>query len=438
METDDPRPDEEPEDPWDGPSPEAPEPEQEEDYRKHELPPGPNELRVVTKIEEYTRNSRGPRIQVIKSRDIKNAEHFSYKVFRVLKSRGYEIEELTPESLKGEPDGTNQDQKLIYSIDEETIRQFLGSNLNQSDKPMKFLFDNSMLAYVRSPVVISTVSDEFYDRVGMQSFTSERPSATKTREKKKVSSDTSPVNRLAIWSFYFAAASFAIGAANSLLGNFMIFTYNGIQYTPFPAALLILSVIAIAVRSFSLSREDRGSMSLIISSIVLFILFLLFGIMSSYSMIGQNYWPNNLANTILNSGSFTLVLIAAVVFALAVARYSIFLGKSSGKAAYVLSIAGSILLVSAALTYNMPYITIFGQTVYNQANIGAAVVLNQFSFNPSQPFFGTEAYYTIQGTAQYLLLRNWILFIANILLSFSFIQAIRAQKSSADTLDDFQ
>ncbi len=430
-------PDYEPEDPWDGPSPEAPEAEKEEESKRRDLPPGPNELRVVNKIEEYTRNSRGPRIQVIKSRDIKNAEHFSEKVFRVLKTRGYRIEELDPETLKGEPDEGGSDPKLIYSINEETIKQFLGANLTQSEKPMKYLFDNSMLSYVRAPVLISTVSDAFYDRVGLQSFTSEKAAPNRTRERKHTSAGRSPVNRLAIWSFYFASAAFALSAIYSLFGNYLTFYEGSTGYTIVPLATLLLSIAAIAVRSFSLSREDRGSVALIVSSILLFILFLLFGILVSYNILSQNYWPSNIASALFNSSSFTLVIISAVIFVLAVSRFTLFLGKRSGPVSYALSIVGAILLISAALTHNMPYITIFGQTVYNQANIGAPALVNQFSFNPSQPFFGTDSSYSIQGTAQYLLLRNWILFIANVLLSSSFILAIRSQKSNSSSSHDF-
>lgn len=444
MENDDPRPDQETEDPWDGPSPEEPQAKPEEEARKPHSQPGPNELLVVSKIEDYARNSRGPRIQVIKSRDIKNAEHFSEKVFRVLKSRGYSIEELNMETLKREPDDGSSSPKLVYSINEETIRQFLGANLTQSDKPMKYLFDNSMLAYIKAPVLISTVSDSFYDKVGLRSFTSEKKGATKNGEKRQKIAGTSTANKPAILSFYFASAAFALSALYSVFGNYLTFDQGSTVYTIVPFAILVLSVVAISARSFSLSREDRGSVALIVSSIVLFIMFLLFGILVSYNILSQNYWPNNLANALLNPSSVPIMILSAVIFALAVSRFTLFLGKTSGKVPYTLSIAGAILLVSAALTYNMPYITIFGQTVLSQTGpailqypLAIPVPMGHFTFNPSQPFFGTDTYYAVQGTSQYLLLRNWILFIANVLLSFSFILAIRSRKSASGKLEDY-
>lgn len=436
---DDPRQDDEPEDPWDGPSPDVPDKDRESEPKEEEIPPGPNELRIVTKIEEYVRISRGPRIQVIKSRDIKNAEHFSTKVFRVLKSRGYRIKELSPESLSGQPDNISPDSKVIYSINEATIREFLGSNLDTADKPMKYLFDNSMLSYLKGPVLVSTVSDEFYSKVGLQTFTSEAQHSVARQPKRidKQVKSVSHVNKLAIYSFYFAAVSFALSAIDSLFGNYLYISYQGNQFLPIIFLMLVLSVIAVAIRSFSIVQESRGSIAVVVFSISMFIVFLFVGwYVSNFQPFSTN-WINNLGYVLLNSfpNNIMVILIASVVFVLSLSRYTLFLGANSGKAAYVMSIGGSFLIVSAALTYYFPFITIFGQTVGIISSAGGVLlpittVTQHFTFNPYEPFFGTgPSYYYIGGTAQYMLLRNWILFIANVLMSLSFVLAIKSQKS---------
>lgn len=424
MDSDEPRIDGEPEDPWEGPPQKSPEEESGKETKRTELAPGLNELRVVKKIEDYMNNSRGPRIQVIKSRDIKNAEHFSEKVFRVLEMRGYKIEKLSSQDLKSTPSKESSSSNTIYAINETVIKEFLGSDISQSGHPIRYIFDNSMLSYLKKPVVISTVSDGFYNSVGMQSIANSPGEGRTTRQ--KVTREVG-VNRLASSSLYLAAIAFALSGVNNLFGSLVNISYFNNTITPLPAAILFLSVAAIFMRGFSLRKEDGKSIAMVAFSIIIFVAFVILLFVNPYF---QNYYLTQILNTqpfpTNTSSNLLYSLLSLVVIVVSLSRYPLFLGRNSGKSSYLLAIGGITLLLAVVLMVNMPFITIFGNTVnslqlplsYLGSNLSVGF---NYIYSPNLPLFGNLGYFEIFGTPQYILFRNFLLLLANVMLSVSFI-----------------
>ncbi len=402
-----------------------------ETEEESEQPIGANELRIVRGIEDSIKNSRGPRIQVVKSRDIKNAEHFAEKVFRVLKMHGFKIVNLSVEELRKNPQEITAGENTIFSINEATIKNYLGSNLNTSGRPMQYLFDNSMLSYLRKPVLISVVSDAFYDKVGLQKFVQYENSQGKTRVAKRGVEKKSGVNRFTLYSFYLAAVSFALSGLNSLFGSYLQFqgTYNLLVV---PLALLILSLSAITLRAFSLGQEDHKSLAPVSIALVLFLFTLILGLITtSYGLSLARVFLNTVNVIFSLNSDLTLLALAYTVMALSLIRYILFLGANSGGRAYALSAAGLVLFVLVILMTNFPAVTIFGQTVLSlNGGVAPYATLSAygFGFSPEIPIFGISSYFQVSGTPQYLLLRNYLLFIANIILSLSYFTAARRQK----------
>lgn len=424
---------------WDGPSPEAPPEEVTSDGQVPEdrRPVGANELRIVRRIEDSIKTSRGPRIQIIKSRDIVNARSFSEKVFRVLKMHGYRIQVLTAENLNDSVDDLNSSPVTIYTIDEDTIKQYLGSKLDELEAPMQYLFDNSMLAYNRNPVLISTVSDSFYGKVGLQRYAQPETGGVSSKKVKSGHGKKPGVSRLAIYSFYLVAFSFILSGINVLFGNltFIRTQYSSISLLPF--AILILSLAAISVRAFSLGNDDRRSVVPAAISIILFILLLLLGIVTAYYGLSiTNIFSNTESVLFSGASDILLMILGAAVLLVSLSRYILFLGASSGRRAYFLSITGIILIVVVVFISNLPPVSIMGATLTNPlfGNPGgpnAMYIIINFAFSPEIPIFGAFTYFQAGGVPQYFLLRNYILFTANIIMALSFFMAIRERSSGS-------
>lgn len=439
LEPDEPKADEMEDEPWDGPSPAPPEEASKDSQKDSDYIIGANELRVVRKIEESLKNPRGPRIQVIKSRELKNAEHFSEKVIRALKAHNYPVKELTVETLKETPSEEDTPVQQIYSIREATIKEFLGPNLNQAEKPMQYLFDNSMLAYLQNPILLSIVSDSFYGKVGLQNYVNSMNQPVLKQEGVKETGTVRDVNRLTTYSFYLAAASFLLSGLENIAGSYMQFGSGNIVYTPLPFTILVLSLIAISVRAFSLGKDDGRSRMLASTAIILFIAILLLGIVTSYFGLPYSGTFGGIYPDLLTLGqNIVLTFVSFAVMILAFTRYPLFLGANSGRGAYALSVAGILLGMAVILSSSLPQLNVYGQTLSTGftilPNLSPLALLQSiptptYYFVPEIPQFGMANYFSVSGTSQYLILKNYILLVANLILSLSFFLAIKSQNS---------
>lgn len=416
---------------WDGPSPF--EPVEEEIKQEKSAPVGANELRIVRRIEDSIKESRGPRIHVVKSRDIHNAMNFSAKVFRVLKLHGYKVEPLTVENIN---DSITEEESsnVIYSIDQDTIKQVLGDKLQQIDSPVQYIFDNTKLAYLQKPVLVSTVSDEFYDRYGIKNFT-DQPNVKLARKKSNpVKKNYAAGSPLAIYSFYLAAISFILSGVNVMVGSYITLS-STVSFTPVPFAILIISVAAIVLRAFSLGGEDKKSVWPATTAILLFIVLLVLGFATSFNTSVQELFVDASHVLFASNTNILMVVFSLVIIGIALSRYILFIGTAAGARSYMLSLAGVALIVAVILISNLPPIPVIGGTgipvsVPNSPLIVPQVIsLLNYVFTPEIPMFGSFSYFQAVGIPQYLLLRNYILLAANLILAVSYLLAVRARKS---------
>lgn len=396
---------------------------------------GANELRIVRRIEDSIRDAHGPRIHVIKSRDITNSRNFADKVFRVLKMHGYIVNALTMQNIN-DPAQEESPSTRIYAIDEDTVKNFVGDRLNEIASPMQYLFDESKLAYMKRPILISVVSDSFYERYGVQKRPEQTSTGTVRKKKNRVTRTKSSNSTLAVYSFYLAAFSFFLSGVNSIFGSYFTFSYGNVYYISLPFGILILSLAAIAVRAFSLGEEEKRSVLPVMLSIVLFILLLIVGIAANnYGMSIAEIFSDTGQAVFSASFSMFVVALAFVVMIIALSRYILFLGSSAGTKAYLFGIAGLVLLISVVLVSNLPPLTIFGTNPLNPVSVPSqpistnpgSVFLN-FVFDPEFPVFGTTSYFSAQSTAQYILLRNYLVMFANVILGLSYMFAVKSRK----------
>lgn len=412
--------------PWDGPPMVPPDNENNESEREEAKKPiGVNELRIVRGIEESLSNKKGPRIQVIKSRDIANARSFSEKVFRVLKMHGYRIHPLNMDNINTPVEASNTDSVTIYTIDEDTMKNYLGNKLGEMGSPMQHLFKTSMLSSVKNPVLISTVSDAFYNWVNPEKFNVQEPENRVTEEKAVKASKGSTQYRVA--SFYLVAAAFILSALNSVVGNYIVIgDFNGTVYTPIPFLIFVFSISAIAIRSFGLGSENRKSMYMIAVAIVLFIVLFVSGEILQYYLSPYSVPFVDAVKAILQSSSnYFMMLIGIVVTVLSLSRYFLFLGSDSARASYFLSSVGLALIVVVILISLQPFETLLTPPIFGTPGTVGSVVSSHFVFMPYFPMFGTSNYFNITGTPQYYFIRNYILLVANLILAVSFLVAVR-------------
>lgn len=417
---------------WDGPSPNPPE---EAPSKPDMQPVGINELKIVKGIEDSLKDLKGPRIQVIKSRDISNARTFSQKILRVLKMHGYNVHLLTMENIHDAHEPSGSDHLTVYSIDEDTIRAFLAGEHNDGSIPMQTLFDNSILSSVSNPLLISTVSDAYYGEVGIQKFNAANQPELKAARPIKKETSTSGENRFAIASFYLVAISFAIGGIISLFGDYVTFGNQYTTFTPLPAAMLVISVAAIAVRAFGLGYERKGSFASVSGSIAIFLVLLVLGIIAaSYFPFISTIMGNTVTDLLSYGTNITYALLAFIVLVLSLSRYVLFLGRSAGSPSLFLSIAGVILLGAVIIISTQPYIPLASSggfvSIGNAQGVFAS--LDQvFLYNTYDPIFGTVNYFYLNGTSQFLLLRNYILLASNLILAVAYLLGIKTLKETA-------
>lgn len=395
---------------------------------------GANELRIVRRIEDSIRDSKGPRIHVIKSRDIANSRNFAEKVFRVLKMHGYSIEPLTAKNLDDSVD-TEPPSTRIYAIDEDTIKDYLGERINETTSPVQYIFDKTKLAYIRKPVLVSVVSDSFYEKYGVAKDT-EQVEGKPVRNRTKKATRKNVVNsKLAIYSFYIAAASFFISGLNAIIGSYLTFSISDVVYSILPLAILLFSIAAIAVRAFSLAHEDKKSVIPVTLSIVLFIFLLVIGIaLTAYDTSIADVFYDTGQVLFSSSASMIMVALAFVVMVIAMSRYILFLGTNSGSRAYFLAMAGILLLIGVVLVSNFPPMTIFGSypgsnfAISSQPTAHSPIYLMMnFFFDPEFPLFGGTSFFS-SNAPQYLLVRNYILLLANTILGLSYVIAARTRR----------
>lgn len=411
--------------PWDGPS-ELPEKEEpvEVNNADDRKPVGANELRIVRGIEDSLRNKNGPHIQVIKSRDIANARSFSNKVFRVLKMHGYKIHDLNIENIDSPLDEDETESVTVFSIDEITMRQFLGKDLETVSSPIQYIFNNSMLSGVRNPMLISTVSDEFYDRSGLKAFTNFPEEQEHSAKKPVRTASTGTSYRSG--SMYLVAAAFLASGLNTVAGNFLTFNYASTLYTPLPFIVFIFSIAAIAIRAFGLNAESKRSAAMVISSISIFIaLFVLGEVLPYYAPAYAAPFLDTAQALFHSQPSIILPILAVAVLLVSLSRYILFLGDNSGRPSLFLAIAGVAMILAVLFISMEPYITIFNTPVNRVVSPGALVAFSRFTYLPYFPIFGTSTFFNITGEPQYLFARNYIILAANLILAVAFLLSAR-------------
>lgn len=380
---------------------------------------------MVRKIEDSLKNAKGPRIQIIKSRQIKNARSFAEKVFRVLKLHGYRIQPLNVENIKQKPDSSETGPQTIYTIDEPTIKDILGEAIDESERPIRALFDHSMLAYMRAPVLIVVVSDEFYGETGLHDYAQgisqeKRPATPKKRKR------TGDEKNLATpISLYLAAVAFLVSGINSVFGSYFVaFTSLG-SLNMLPTTILLISIAAIVGRAVSLGKESIRSIQVVVPSILLFIILTLLGI-----FIGD--LPTSLANA-LNNSQFSLfsqplsvleLSIAIAFFVIAMLRYVLFLGRDSGAPAYALTIFGIVwitFIVELSLfhPFTAPLLT---------SSTGGIQTVNA-ALPTDFPVFAFNYYVSFPGVAQYMIPINLLALIGNLMMATGLLLAAKAQRA---------
>ena len=374
--------------------------------------------------------SRGPRIQVIKSRDLKNARSFGEKVYRVLRLHGYKVQVLNKDNIYEKVEKSNSDSITVYTIDEPTIKAILGDEINGTEKPIRALFDRSMLSYMKAPVLIVVVSDEFYGETGLQSYAqslSEKnglPSRNRTRNRKPARRST---NRSTPASLYLAAIAFFGSGLNALFGNYLVINTTYGTILPLGLFILLVSIAAIVMRAISLGNESSKSIPLVVTSIALFIFLTLIGIFSSYLPNSAYQIVNNTIVLMLTSTPL-YVLLAWGFFMVGLLRYILFLGRGSGIGAYSLTIFGmawlSFLIV---MSFHPEIVAIGGLNPYSMVPGGplSTNTGNPFDF----PVFSFDYYFMSSSVHQYLYLPNYLILLGNAFMGLGLLLAAKNQKA---------
>ena len=418
------------EEPWDGPAPEEP---REENIKgpasDADKAVGLNELRVVRKIEESLQASKGPRIQVIKSRELRNAKSFAEKVYRVLKLHGYKLQPLDRDNINKKVERSNTDSLTVYTIDEPTIKEILGSGINESERPIRELFNNSMLSYLKAPVLIVVVTDAFYGETGLQSYAqslSENNGTGKTTAPGKKEAERPERNRATPISLYLAAIAFLASGINSIFGSYISINSAYGTYLPLPIIILLISIAAIVGRAISLGNERKGSIALVVASILLFIALTLLQLFSSYL---PGYVANslNISQISLFSGTlpFTELALAIVFYVLAMMRFMLYLGRGSGKGAYALTIFG-IVWITFIIGINLPQVNITNHNLFPPVYNLQPIVT---SFPTDFPVFGFNYQMASTGTPQYMVPMNALILIGNFIMALGLLLAAKGQKA---------
>ncbi len=374
--------------------------------------------------------SRGPRIQIIKSRDLKNARSFAEKVHRVLRLHGYKVQVLNKDNLNQKVEKSNSDSITVYTIDEPTIKDILGEDINGTDKPIRALFDSSMLSYMKAPVLIVVVSDEFYGETGLQGYAQSLsdknglPAKNRAWNRKPARKQT---NRSTPVSLYLAAIAFFGSGLNSIFGNYLV--VNTVYGTILPLGLLILlvSIAAIVLRAISLGNESSKSIPLVVASIALFIVLTLLGIFSS--LIPSSLAPivDNTITMMLTASPLYMVL-AWGFFIIGLLRYIFFLGRGSGRGAYSLTIFGLVWLSFLIVISFHPEIMVFGGLNPFSVIPGGSLATragNPFDF----PVFSFDYYFRSSTVQQYLYLPNYLILLGNAFMALGLLLAAKNQKA---------
>ena len=387
-----------------------------------------NELRVVRKIEESLQASKGPRIQVIKSRELRNASSFAEKVYRVLKLHGYKLQALNKDNINRKVEKSSTDSLTVYTIDELTIKEILGSGINESERPIRDLFNNSMLSYLKAPVLIVVVTDAFYGTTGLQSYAqslAENNSTGKASANKKKEAEKPERNRATPISLYLASIAFLASGVNSVFGSYISINSAYGTYFPLPIFILLISIAAIVGRAISLGNERRRSIPLVVASILLFITLTLLQLFSSY-LPGYVVNSLNISQVLLFSGAlpFTELALALIFYVLAMMRFVLYLGRGSGRGAYALSIFG-IVWVTFIIGINLLQVSTHHYIFPPAFNIQPIVT----SFPTDFPVFGFNYQMIFPGTAQYMLPMNALILIGNLIMALGLLLAAKSQKA---------
>lgn len=415
------------EDPWDGPSPEEP---KEENIKGPESATdravGVNELRVVRKIEESMKASKGPRIQVIKSRDLKNARSFAEKVYRVLRLHGYRIKVMDKGNIYQKAERSNSDSITVYAIDEPTIKEALGEELNGSERPIRALFDRSMLSYMKAPVLIVVVSDEFYGETGLQDYAqglAERSGSQGAVKNRKRKSTRQSTNRATPVSLYLAAVAFMGSGLNAIFGSYLSLGTTVGTFLPLPIFILLISIAAIVVRAISLGNERIESVPFVVSSILLFIALTVLGIFAgnlpAYVSGALNFPQVPLFSAFLPVDELFL---AYVFYILAMLRFILYLGRGSGRGSYALTIFGIVWITFII------YLKLV-QPIFLPVNNTLIIAPVSTSYPTDFPIFGFNYNVLSPGTPQYMVLMNYLILIGNLIMAVGLLLAARTQKA---------
>lgn len=388
---------------------------------------GVNELRVVSKIEESLSASKGPRIQIIKSRELKNARSFAEKVFRVLKLHGYKLQPLNKGNINNKVEKSSADSLTVYTIDEPTIKEILGDAINTEERPIRVLFHNSMLSYLKAPVLIVVVSDEFYGETGLQSYAQSLSANEGSDRAQKGSGKRSAGperNRATPISLSLAAIAFLASGLDAVFGNYIVIGSSFGDFYPLPILILLISIAAIVGRAISLGYERDSSIPLVVASIILFIaltlLQLFAGLMPEYVNRALNLFQVSLFSYSLPTAELAL---AAFLYILAMLRFVLYLGKGSGKAAYAMTIFG-ILWITFIIVMNVLQAFAVPVTFPTSLNFQPISTNLPTDF----PIFGFDYRTLPTGTPEYMVPVNDLVLIGNLIMGVGLLLAAKAQK----------
>ena len=357
----------------------------------------------------------------------------------MLKLHGYKLQPLNKENINQKVEKTNTDSITVYTIDEPSIREILGESINETQKPIRTLFDNSMLSYLKAPVLIVVVSDAFYGETGLQSYAQSLSADNhggNSANNHRNATVKKESNRATVVSLYLAAIAFIASGINSVFGSFLTFSASPYTtYTILPGIILIVSIAAIVGRAISIRNERNSSVPLVIASIVFFITLTVLGAFAGYlpgfisGAIAET--ENNVSNIfpLPYYPSMAEFVVIGLLFAVGMLRYVFYLGRGSGKAAYGMTIFG---VAWMAFIIMMNFIYAYSPAIF-PAFLGTSGVSQLFpTISFDLPLFGFNYVVSSVAIPQYMVPINDLVLIGNLIMATGLLLAAKSQRAGWD------
>ncbi len=323
------------------------------DRENADAPVGARELRIVAALESSFVEPGRYHIHIIKSREMSNARSFYVKVARILRLHGYNVRSITEMDLKkASLDGYNE--KTTVLVMEEDLFSKDGGYRSLEAVLGEPVFNN-----IGKLNLLLVLSEASYSMLapGIGVLGSKNAASTRSTllERAPVS-----YRNYASYGIFLLALSFLVGSVSNILPqSLMTAAQLSLYLTASEIAMVVLTLAGMALVVIAYGNRSAPLRKGVIISIAFFIT------LFAFAIFGPLY--GNLTGYI-DSNFFLLLVVNIALLSMFIAKFPLMISGSGNKPAYILSVAGGILL-SLFIMFNYSFISVF-----NTINPGGPVI----------------------------------------------------------------